>query len=205
MPRKTHGEKNRSTHQCHSSVEFEEPLDEDRSLANWLQLPRESLVLKCNTHKLSTKGKKGKLAALLKSFFEQNHHPTERTQNAKDQDTSMADNDLPNKTPNPPQATSIPAASPIIQSIMPWIEELIVKHLSQLSSSTSQSQPGSSQDPNYSSHSSKKDGANPGPGEFRRPWGPCGPRGLYKSLRHLRSAEWILTKVHEISGPRNEF
>ena len=122
---------------------------------------RESLVLKCNTHNLSTKGKNAELAARLKSFFEQNHHPAEPTQNAKDQDTSMADNDLPNSTPKPPQATSIPAASPIIQSIMPGIEELITKHLSQLSSSTSQSQPGSSKDPNYSNQSSKKDGANP--------------------------------------------
>ena len=52
MPRKTHGEKSRSTHQRHSSVESEEPLDEDRSLANWLQLRRESLVPKCNTHNL---------------------------------------------------------------------------------------------------------------------------------------------------------
>ena len=47
-----------------------------------------------------------------------------------------------------PQAT--PAASPLIQSIMSGIEELITKHLPQLSSSTLQSQPCSSKDPNYS-------------------------------------------------------
>ena len=129
MPRKTRGEKGRQ--RC-SSVESEEPLNEARSLASWLQLPRESLVLKCNTHNLSTRGKKAELAARLKSFFEKNH-----------------------------QAIPVPAASPIIQSIMPGIAELITKHLSQLPASTFQSQPGSSKDPNYSSQSCNKDGANP--------------------------------------------
>ena len=151
MPRKTRGEKGRQ--RC-SSVESEEPLDEARSLASWLQLPRESLVLKCNTHNLRTRGKKAELAARLKSFFEENHHQV--------QDTSMADNDSPSSTPNPTQAISVPAASPIIQSIMPGIAELITKHLSQLPASTFQSQPGSSKDPNYSSQPCNKAGANPG-------------------------------------------
>ena len=151
MPRKTRGEKG---HQRCSSVESEEPLDEARSLASWLQLPRESLVLKCNTHNLSTRGKKAELAARLKSFFEENHH--------QDQDTSMADNNSPSSIPNPTQAISVPAASPIIQSIMPGIAELITKHLSQLPASTFQSQPGSSKDSNYSSQPCNKDGANPG-------------------------------------------
>ena len=150
LPRKTRGEKGR---QCCSSVESEEPLDEVRSLASWLQLPRESLVLKCNSHSLSTRGKKAELAARLKSFFKENHH--------QDQDTSMADNDSPTSTPNPSQAISVPTASPIIQSIMPGIAEPITKHLSQLPASTFQYQPGSSKDPNYSSQPCNKDGANP--------------------------------------------
>ena len=73
----------------------------------------------------------------------------------------MADNDSPSSTPNPPQAISVPTASPIIQSIMPGIAEPINKHLSQLPASTFQSQPGSSKDPNYSSQPCNKDGANP--------------------------------------------
>ena len=139
--------------QCCSSVESEEPLDEARSLASWLQLPRESLVLKCNSHSLSTRGKKADLAARLKSFFKENHH--------QDQDTSMADNDSTTSTPNPSQAISVPTASPIIQSIMPGIAEPITKHLSQLPASTFQYQPDSSKDPNYSSQPCNKDGTNP--------------------------------------------
>ena len=73
----------------------------------------------------------------------------------------MADNDSPSSTPNPPQAIPVPAASPIIQSLMPGIAELTIKHLSQLPASTFQPQPGSSKDPNYSSQSCNKDGANP--------------------------------------------
>ena len=71
----------------------------------------------------------------------------------------MAEDGLPNSTPSPPQAIS--AASPFIQFIMSGIEELITKHLSQLSISALQSQPGNSKDPNYSKDPTNKDGGNP--------------------------------------------
>ena len=97
--------------------------DAHRSEADWLQLSKEILVLKCNQYNLRTSGPKGHLAERLVSFFAERNRPM-LSENEEDRQHEEDSTELAEVERQQP-----PKISDLLASLTHGIERLIAQTL----------------------------------------------------------------------------
>ena len=128
--------------------------DAHRSEADWLQLSKEILVLKCNQYNLRTSGPKGHLAKRLVSFFAEHNRPmpseNEEDEQHEEDSTELAEVERP-------QPSEI---SDLLASLTHGIERLIAQTLKSQESPAHahrfSPEPGPSNDPRFTAHESSR-------------------------------------------------
>ena len=128
--------------------------DAHRSEADWLQLSKEILVLKCNQYNLWTSRPKGHLAKCLVSFFAEHNRPmpSENEEDGQHEEDSTELAEVERSQP--------PEMSGLLASLTPGIETLIAQTLKSQEPPAHacrfSPEPGPSNDPRFTTHESSR-------------------------------------------------